>query len=185
MPIPDLPMVGRAQIPPFLEAQVSRLEGLDADTSFHRFMSNSPGTARFYWEQFYGQVFAGGTVPVRVKEVVRLALAALSGCTFCRAGDIDAALTAGLTQDQVDGVLSLDPTPLPDDERAALSLAIKLSPFSIDDDELTPEEWAALRTNFDSAQVAELLMVTAVLAGVGRMLTVAGFVPRTCAVPPQ
>jgi AhpD family alkylhydroperoxidase len=183
MSVPDLPLVARDQIPDFLEPQVSRLEGLGADTTFHRFMSASPGTARFYWEHFYAQVFAGGTLPIRVKEVARLALAALSGCTFCRAGDVDSALTAGLTQEQVDGVLALDPTTLPDDERAAFALAVRLSPFSLEDEELTPEEWAGLQQHFDAGQLGELLMVTAVLAGVGRMLTVAGFVPRTCALP--
>jgi AhpD family alkylhydroperoxidase len=180
--LPDLPLVHRDRLPGALRAQVTRLESLDADTTFHRFVAHSTPAATFYWEDFYQRLFYGGTVPVRTKEVVRLALAALSGCTFCRAGDIDAARRQGLSDAEIDGLLSLDPSPLPERDQVAADLAMRLSPFA-EERPMREADWARLRTHFSDEEVAELLLVTSVLAGVGRMLSTTGFIPRYCEVP--
>ncbi|WP_229052365.1 carboxymuconolactone decarboxylase family protein [Aeromicrobium sp. Leaf350] len=183
MAVPDLPLLDAADVPAALTAQVERLEGLDADTSFHRYISHAPHMVDFFWRDFYTHVFHEGIVPLRTKEVVRLALAALSGCTFCRIGDIDSALKNGLTQEQVDGVLALDPSSLPADEQVAFALAVRLSPFAFSDEIMDPADWSELRQHFTDAQVSELLLCTSVLAGVGRMLVISGFVPRVCELP--
>lgn len=180
--LPELPLVDRDRLPDALRAQVERLESLDADTTFHRYVAHSAPTAQFYWDDFYQRLFYGGTLPVRTKEVVRLALAALSGCTFCRAGDIDAARRQGLSDTEIDALLALDPGPLPERDRVAVDLAIRLSPFA-DERPMTADDWATLRTHFSDEEVGELLLVTSVLAGVGRMLSTAGFIPRTCELP--
>lgn len=180
--LPDLPLVDRDRLPDALRGQVERLESLGADTTFHRFVAHSAPVATFYWEDFYQRLFYGGTLPVRTKEVVRLALAALGGCTFCRAGDIDAARRQGLSDVEIDGLLALDPTPLPERDRVAVDLAVRLSPFP-DERPMAEADWVRLRTHFSDEEVAELLLVTSVLAGVGRMLSTAGFIPRHCKIP--
>ena len=180
--LPDLPLVDRERLPGALRAQVQRLESLDADTTFHRYVAHSAPNATFYWEDFYQRLFYGGTLPVRTKEVVRLALAALSGCTFCRAGDIDAARRQGLTEEEIDGLLALDPRTLPERDQVAADLAVRLSPFA-DERAMTEADWDRLRAHFSDEEVAELLLVTSVLAGVGRMLSTTGFIPRYCEVP--
>jgi AhpD family alkylhydroperoxidase len=182
MPENQLPLVDRGLLSGALATQVRRLEALGADTTFHRYIAHSAEAASFYWDDFYAGLFFGGAVPVRTKEVVRLALAALSGCTFCRAGDIESARKRGLTDEQVEGLLALDPTSLPADEQVAFDLAVRLSPFA-EEQTMTDADWDALRSHFTDQQVAELLLCTSVLAGVGRMLSVAGFIPRTCALP--
>ena len=52
------------------------------------------------------------------------------------------------------------------------------------DDLLTEENKAQLTAHFDQAQLVELMVVMAVLTGMGRMLAVAGFIERSCPVPP-
>ena len=183
MPTSRLPLVDRASVPAALHAQLARLETLGADTTFHRYAAHAPHIVSFYWREFYEHVFRDGVVPIRTKEVARLALAALSGCTFCRAGDVDSAMRNGLTQEQVDGVLALDPSSLPEDERVAFELAVRLSPFSLEEDLMEDADWDRLRRHFTDPQVVELLMCVSVLAGVGRMLAVTGFIPRTCDIP--
>lgn len=183
MSVPDLPLIDHAHLPASLSAQVERLEGLGADTSFHRYVSHSSRIVDFYWRDFYANVFYDGALDIRTKEVVRLALAALSGCTFCRAGDIDSALKHGLSQTEVDAVLALDPSPLPAAEASAFRLALRLSPFALEEEIMTQADWDELRSHFTDEQVSELLLCTSVLAGVGRMLAVGGFVPRVCEIP--
>lgn len=180
MPL-ELPLVDRDDVPASLAAQIDRLESLGADTTFHRYVAHSPATADFYWGDFYARFFFGGTVPVRTKEVVRLALAGLSGCTFCRQGDIESARERGLSDEQIEGLLRLDTSALPPEDAIAADLALRLSPFG-EERPLTDADWATLRQHFTDAQIAELLLCTSVLAGVGRMLSVAGFIPTVCAV---
>lgn len=182
MTVPELPLVERDHLPPALRAQVGRLEALGADTTFHRYVAHSPAAAEFYWRDFYERLFFEGTVPVRTKEVVRLALAALSGCLFCREGDVDSARRHGLTDAQIEGLLVLDPSPLGTADGVAFDLATRLSPFG-EERSMSAADWAVLRQHFTDDQVAELLLCISVLAGVGRMLSVCGFIPRTCAVP--
>jgi AhpD family alkylhydroperoxidase len=182
MQLHELPLVDRGEVPEALVAQVERLESLGADTTFHRYIAHSPAAADFYWNDFYARFFFGGVLPVRTKEVVRLALASLSGCTFCRQGDVDSAQQRGLTVEQIEGVLAMDSSALPADEQAAFDLAVRLSPFA-EGQPLSSHDWVRLRAHFTDEQVAELLIVTSVLAGVGRMLSVAGFIPRNCEVP--
>jgi alkylhydroperoxidase family enzyme len=180
--VPDLPLVDRDRLPAALRAQVERLESLDADTTFHRYVAHSGPTATFYWQDFYQSLFYSGRLAVRIKEVVRLSLAALSGCTFCRAGDIDAARRQGLTDAEIGTLLALDPSGLPERDQVAVDLALRLSPFA-DERPMTEADWTRLRDHFRDEEVAELLIVTSVLAGVGRMLSTAGFIPRYCEIP--
>lgn len=182
MAVSQLPLVERDQLPSPLAAQVDRLDTLGADTTFHRYVAHSAAAAEFYWGDFYARFFFGGTVPVRTKEVVRLALAALSGCTFCRQGDVDSARVNGLTDEQIDGLLMLDPSSLAPGDRVAFDVATRLSPFG-EERPMSAGDWETLRQYFTDDQVAELLLCISVLAGVGRMLSVCGFIPRTCAVP--
>jgi hypothetical protein len=48
---------------------------------------------------------------------------------------------------------------------------------------MTTADWVGLRAHYSDEEVAELLLVTSVLAGVGRMLSTAGFIPRHCELP--
>lgn len=178
-----LPQVPDEQLPAVLRERVPMLEGQGVDTRFHRYMSHSHRVADFYWGSFYPRLFVEGSVPRRTKEIARLVLAAISGCPFCRAQDIESALAHGVSQDEVDAALGLDLTALPAADAAVADLAQRMSPFLVAEP-LDESGWQTLREHFDDEQVSELLMCIAVLAGVGRMLAAAGFIEQVCAVGP-
>ncbi len=182
MTIDALPQVTDDQLPVSLADHVRGLDDAGVDARFHRYMAHSERAANLYWAEFYPRLFAEGALPRRTKELVRLVLAGVSGCHFCQAQDVASALAHGITQVEIDAVLALDLSALPEADAVAADLAYRLSPFH-DGDSLSDEDWARLRGHFDDEQVAELLMCASVLAGVGRMLVVTGFVPRDCPVP--
>ncbi|MEO9198761.1 MAG: carboxymuconolactone decarboxylase family protein [Antricoccus sp.] len=181
MKLGTLPRVEDADLPDSLRDHVAILETKGIDTTFHRYMAHSPLVADFYWRDFYLLLFAQGTLPRRTKELVRLVLAAISGCPFCRANDIESALANGLTQPEVEAGLALDIASLEPVDALVAGLAQRMSPFD-EGSPLGDDDWKALRSYFDDDQVAELLMCISVLAGVGRMLVIAGFIPQTCDV---
>lgn len=166
-----------------LRSKVRTIEDLGGDSGFHRFAAHAPEIAEFYWGHFYRDVFFAGRLPVRLKELVRLRLAALNGCPFCQAGDAASARQHGISQEEVDAVFAIRDDGFPPAERAALKVATRMANVE-PDDLLTEENKAQLTAHFDQAQLVELMVVMAVLTGMGRMLAVAGFIERSCPVPP-
>lgn len=181
MSIEDLPQVADRDLPSVLTDHVRRLDEAGVDARFHRYMAHSERASQVYWEQFYPRLFAEGVLPRRTKEIVRLVLAGISGCHFCRAQDVASALEHGVSQAEVDAALFSDLSFLPEADAVAAEVAYRISPFH-DGESMTEEEWEQLRAHYDDEQIAELLMCTSILAGVGRMLVVTGFVPRACPV---
>ena len=63
----------------------NRVDAARAATGESRFLevvANAPHMADFYFGDFYRDVFFAGTVPVRVKELMRLRLSNLHGCAY-------------------------------------------------------------------------------------------------------
>ncbi len=182
MPHRSLPLVADDGLPATMRQHVETLEAKGIDTAFHRYAAHSHLASEFYWDDFYVGLFAGGRLERRTKEIVRLVLAAISGCHFCRANDITSAREQGVSERDVEAALALDFETLPRQDAAAAEFAQRFSLFH-DGSPLSAHEWAELRRHFDDEQISELLFCTAVLAGVGRMLVVAGFVPQVCDLP--
>jgi AhpD family alkylhydroperoxidase len=74
---------------------------LRGDATFFEVFANHPELYRWYTGSFYGEVFNGGVVPRRIKELVRLRLSTVHGCRFCNQGNRVAALDAGLSEDDI------------------------------------------------------------------------------------
>lgn len=182
MSIDQIPMVDYSAIPQSLRTHIEFLEAKGIDTRFHRYIAHSTAATDFYWKDFYTNLFYKGTLSLRTKEIVRLVLATVSGCPFCRQNDIDSARKNGVSEQEVNAILALNFEELPSADAAAAAIAQRISPFC-DGETLTDTEWAELRRQFTDEEIAELLICTSVLAGVGRMLAVTGFIPRTCPMP--
>lgn len=174
VPLGELPADFRRKV-----EQVTRLTG---EAEFHRIAANAPQMVDFYWRTFYAQIFFGGTVDVRTKELVRLRLAGLHGCAFCQAGDAASAREHGVSDEEVAAVWRLEDAAFPPAEQAALQLATVLSnaqPDGVVGDDLK----SALEAHFTDEQHVELLFVIGVLTGMAKMLAGMGFLKTDCKLP--
>lgn len=172
------------QVPAVLVQHVNNLDAAGVDTAFHRYMSHSPKACDFYWGRFYADFFNQTTAPRRDIEVIRLRLAAQSGCSFCRAHDVASALACGVSQETIDALFESASDPfeiagLTPNDQVLAALADSISPFT----PMFPMS-ESLRTSlqamYTDQELAEILMVTGVLAGIGAVLVAAGFVPLEC-----
>lgn len=176
------PQVPVERIPEPLRSRAEMVRDLGGDTRFFQFAAHSPEVAEFYWGKFYRDLFFAGRLPVRLKELVRLRLAGLNGCSFCQVGDIASAKRHGVSDAEVEAVFALRDDAFPPRERAALRAATAMSNVDPNDevDEQTRRELVDL---FEPAELVELLVVVGVLTGMARMLTATGFTERTCPTP--
>jgi AhpD family alkylhydroperoxidase len=170
------------QLPEPFRAKVERVQELGGDPSFFQFAANARHVVDFYWTDFYQGLFFDGVVPIRVKELVRLRLAAHSGCGFCQVGDTESARKHGVEAEEIDAVMALELERFTSAEQAALRFAdvtAAAQPLQPSDPSLIDE----LQAHFSEEQLVELFTVVGVLNGMGRMLVATGFIPVTCDVP--
>jgi AhpD family alkylhydroperoxidase len=139
---------------------------------------------QLYWVQFYQDVFFKGLLPVRLKEIARLRLAALNGCSFCQVGDKASAMANGVSESEVEALLGYGQSPsFSAAEQATADAATRMSNFDAEgvlDDALK----ARLVQCFEPDELVELFAVIGILTGMARMLLATGFITRTCEVRP-
>jgi alkylhydroperoxidase family enzyme len=172
------------KVPPVLTQHVNNLQVAGVDTAFHRYMSHSTLACDFYWGRFYADLFNNTAAPRRDIEVIRLRLAAQSGCSFCRAHDVVSALACNISQETIDSLFEFSREPfeigtLRKHDQILAALADSISPFT----PIFPMGTAlreSLTGMYTDEELAEVLMITGVLAGIGAMLVAAGFVPFEC-----
>lgn len=170
------------ELPDDFRRKVEQVRRLTGDAEFHRVAANAPQLVDFYWRTFYGQIFFGGAVDVRTKELVRLRLAGLHGCRFCQAGDAASAREHGVTDDEIEAVWRLSDDGFSAAEQAALELATVLSNAE-PDGVVSAALKARLGDFYSDEQHVELLFVIAVLTGMAKMLAGMGFVRTDCELP--
>lgn len=166
-----------------MRKKIATIEALGGDTRFFRFAANAPHVVQLYWVQFYEEVFFKGLLPVRLKEIARLRLAALNGCSFCQVGDRASAIANGVTEAEVEALFGDGQSPtFSAAEQGAADAAARMSNFDSEgvlDDELK----AKLVQCFEPDELVELFAVIGILTGMARMLLAAGFITRTCELP--
>ena len=179
------PLLPVAQIGPPLREKIATIAALGGDTRFFQFAAQAPHIVQLYWVQFYQEVFFKGVLPVRLKEIVRLRLAALNGCSFCQVGDRASAITHGVTPTEVDSLFGDGQSAsFSAAEQAASDAATQMS--NVDSDAVLSEALQARLTQHLSAvELVELFAVIGILTGMARMLLAAGFITRTCELSPQ
>jgi alkylhydroperoxidase family enzyme len=158
------------------------------DTQFIQAGANAPEVLDWYFDQFYKQLFYGGRVDVRIKELVRLRLGRTHGCGLCDRWNTNDALEAGFPSEAVDSVTSwpepIDPTNFTEAELAAIRYADQMALQNMDG-ALDPELYAELRRHFDDGELFELGVTMAVLTGMFKFLFIADLTPKMahCSVP--
>ncbi len=178
----EFPTLAADQIGSPLREKIATIESLGGDTRFFRFAAHAPHVVQLYWVQFYQDVFFRGLLPVRLKEIARLRLAALNGCSFCQVGDRASAIANGVTEAEVDALFADGQcASFSAAEQAAADTATCMSNF---DSEGTVDAAlkARLMQHFAPDELVELFAVIGILTGMARMLLAAGFIRRTCEI---
>ncbi|MCW2958999.1 MAG: Carboxymuconolactone decarboxylase [Solirubrobacterales bacterium] len=119
----------------------------------------------------YGTFLTTGTLPTRLKELVRLVTADAIRCSsYCVNIRLASGLDAGVTEEDIAAARSLDATRLPADEIAALRYAgdFVRNPRALD------ENYAELKEHFSEEQIVELGIACATFMGFGNMVVAFG-----------
>lgn len=113
------------------------------------------------WLATMEEIHCNGTLPARLRELVRLKIASVTTCHACSA----ARKSDEVTEEDV-ACMSHDDARFAPDERAALRYADMFAGdyFSID-----KEIWDELKAHFSTEQIVELCMFSALMFAGGRM----------------
>jgi alkylhydroperoxidase family enzyme len=117
------------------------------------------------------------------KELLRIKLSKQHGCLFCNRWNSVDCLSAGITQVQIDNVLSPTPEHFDEKDLAVIELADQMMLQNMNG-QLSPDLHARLRKYYSDAQIVELGFVAAVLTGMAKYIFVFDLVDReeTCPV---
>lgn len=169
--LPDTPFnrVPREQLNPDLQPVWDRTRQLHGDTTFIEVMGNAPEVTDWYFKDFYQKLYRSGRLDPRIVELVRLRLANVHGCAFCNRSDRIAALAAGLSEAEVDGIGDYENGPFDERQKAALALADVMVLTNLKG-HVSRELYARLKASFTDAELVELGVIMAVLAGMAKFI---------------
>ena len=168
-PEPFLQRVAPHDMPEELRAAWRKSMELRGDATFFEVFGNNPGLFDWYSTRFYREVFYGGNVPRRVKELVRLRLSTIHGCRFCNQGNRNDALQAGFTEAEIDALSDYENASFSAAEKAALRLADQML-LTNPDGALSKSLYADLQQHFTDGELLELGLTMAVLSGMAKFL---------------
>jgi AhpD family alkylhydroperoxidase len=182
MPAPFLHRIPLEDLPNDIRSAHENSMRLRGDATFFEVFGNHEDLYRWYTGSFYGEIFHGGRVARRLKELLRLRLSVTHGCRFCNQGNRADALAAGLSEADIAAVEGDEHGALGDIERAVLRLADELV-LTNPGGRLTPELYAELRRHFSDAEILELGFVGGILSGAAKFLFAFDLVEREDGCP--
>ena len=99
------------------------LNELTGEPTFIEVFAQAPELLDFVMLRFYGEIFFGGRVEQRYKQLARLRLSQIHGCATCNKQNVPGALEAGISQEQVDALDDVDNGPFTEAEAAVVKFA--------------------------------------------------------------
>ena len=173
MPETFLERVPRDELPEPLREAWRKSMAVRGDATFFEAFGNHPELYDWYVNSFYKEVFYGGKVSRRVKEMIRLRLSQAHGCRFCNQGNRLDAREAGLTDEEIDALAAAggdyENGPFTGPERAALRLADQML-LTNPNGALSKPLYEELRGHFSDGEILELGLVLGVLTGMAKFL---------------
>ncbi len=164
-------------MPDELKQVWSTLKDLTGDATFVEVFAQAPELLDFVMRQFYGNIFFGGRVDERYKQLARLRLSQIHGCRTCNKQNVPGAKAAGFTDAQVEALEAPTADLFDDAERAVLAFAEQVA-LTNHDGKMDDALYAALSAHFDDAQICELGTVMAVISGMAKLSFVMQLVER-------
>ena len=185
MPDPHLKKISRAELGEDLAPLWDAAMRDRNEATLIEVAGNAPEVMDWYYNSFYAQMFHGGRVEVRIKQLARMKLSTMHGCAFCNRGNSKAALADGVSQEQLDALFDPDSALFDDRERAVLRLCEELTLANMDG-YMDRHLYDALSEHFDDGEIFELGVCLAVLVGMAKFLFVFDLVSRedNCPIAP-
>jgi alkylhydroperoxidase family enzyme len=185
----DTPLkrIPRAQLPADLQPVWDLAQQRVGDPTAIEAWGSHPAMLDWYFNGFYKNVFYNADsrmlVDVRSKELLRIKLSKQHGCQFCNRWNSVDCLSVGITQAQIDNVLTPTSQHFDDKDLAVIQLADEMMLQNMTG-QLTPALYSRLRKFYSDAQIVELGFVAAVLTGMAKYVFVFELVQReeTCPV---
>lgn len=166
---PVFPLLNKAELPDELHGLWDQSVARRGEARFISGAGHSPTALKWYVESFYGDLFYGGDVPAKFKQLGRLRLSTVHGCQSCNKGNRIDAREHGLTDAQIRNIASPEHECYDDADRAVLALADLVS-MEGNGRRLDAGAYAALHGHFSNGQIIELAMTLTVLSGMARFL---------------
>lgn len=160
--------LSRDRLDPKWQPAWDALQRLTGDATFVEVFAQAPELLDFVMNKFYMNMFFGGQVPQRYKQLARLRLSLLHGCQTCNRQNIPGALEAGFSQPQIDALIAGDTRGFTPIERAVIEYAEQVALTNMKG-EMSPRLFAALRTEFSEPQILELGTVMAIVSGMAKL----------------
>ena len=181
MPKPHLNRVDRADMAPAFQAMWDIGTQRTGDATVIEVMANAPEILRWYFEEFYGQIFYSGNskmkLDVRTKELLRIKLSKQHGCQFCNRSNTVDALAVGITQEQIDNILEPSPDLFNEKDMAVILLAEEMMLQNMHG-QLSKGLHDKLRKYYDESEIVEMGFVSAILTGMAKWIFTFDIVDR-------
>lgn len=174
------PLLTRVPVDEMPEPARAAWEALDALTgqaSFVEVFAATPELLAFVMQRFYGEIFFGGRVAERYKQLMRLKLSMIHGCRTCNLQNVPGVRAAGFDDAQIAALDEYRTGPFSDAEKAVLEYAELLSNQN-QTRTLDADLHGRLETHFGDDGICELGMVGAVISGLARLAFVLDLVER-------
>lgn len=166
----------RHQLTPEAGAAWDMLDRLTGEPAFIEAMASAPELLDLVMNQFYGQIFFGGRVEERYKQLLRLRLSLAHGCRSCNLQNVVGTRAAGYSDAQI-AAIDGERAGFDEAERAVLDFADQMV-MTNGAGRLTPELHARMLKHFDDAQICELAVVAGFIGGMAKMAFVLELVER-------
>lgn len=165
------------EMPVELKQVWETLNNLTGEPTFVEVFAQAPELLDFVMRQFYGDIFFGGRVEERYKQLARLRLSQIHGCRTCNKQNVPGAQAAGFTDAQIAAMDSPTLEVFSDSEIAVLEFAERMA-LTNHDGRMDKALYERLSTHFDDAQICELGTVMAVIGGMAKLSFVMDLVER-------
>jgi AhpD family alkylhydroperoxidase len=189
MPEPHLKRIDRGDMEKVFQTMWDTGNERTGDATIIEVMANAPEILRWYFEEFYGQIFYNGNskmkLDVRTKELLRIKLSKQHGCQFCNRSNTVDALAVGITQEQINNVREASSEYFDEKDMAVIELAEEMMLQNMHG-QLSRELYTKLLKYYDDGEIVEIGFVAAILTGMAKWIFTFDIVDReeVCPIKP-
>ena len=181
MPDPLLNRIPREELPAHLQAVWDEGMKRTGEATIIEVMANHRDMLEWYFDDFYKKIFYNENpamgVDVRTKELLRLKLSKQHGCFFCNNFNAVDAKESGITQEQIDNLLTPSSEYFDDKDLAVIDLASQMMLQNMDG-QLSDDLYQRLRKYYSDRDLVEMGFICAMLTGMAKYIFVYDMVTR-------